>query len=258
VADRNEGWESADSLRATYDDAFFSDLESLVEESARVIVPLVCDLLEPTSVLDVGCGRGTWLRIFKKSGVADIFGVDGPHVEEALEIPASAFRAHDLTTPVVLGRRFDLVVSLEVGEHLPAAVADEFVGSLVAHAPAVLFSAAIPFQDGPGHVHEASQSEWAGRFGAYGYVPVDVVRPAVWNDPRVGFWYAQNTLLYVDSATGERLGIATTVPLLDVVHPRLLERAYTTRVPKPRPQSLTSLLRQIPSASRRAVRRRLS
>jgi SAM-dependent methyltransferase len=257
VADRTGGWESADALRATYDDAFFSDLEALVEESARIIVPVVCDLLEPQSVLDVGCGRGTWLRIFKKSGVTDIFGVDGPHVGEALEIPGSAFRAQDLTTPVALGRRFDLVVSLEVAEHLPAKCADEFVGALVAHAPAVLFSAAIPFQGGPGHVHEAPQSSWAKRFATYGYVPVDVVRPVAWNDDRVAFWYAQNTLLYVDSATSERLGLDGSVPLLDVVHPRLLERTQTTRVAKPAPLSLSRLLREIPAATGRALGRRL-
>jgi SAM-dependent methyltransferase len=251
-------FDSVDRLGSTYDDAFFDDLEAVVEASARRIVPLVLELLEPRSVLDVGCGRGTWLRIFADHGVTDIVGVDGPHVDAAtLEMPASAFVAKDLRDPFDLDRRFDLVVSLEVGEHLDRECADDFVRTLVRHGPAVLFSAAIPFQDGPGHVNEAWQSEWAARFAAHDFEPLDVVRPAVWDDQRVAFWYAQNTLLYADAATRARvLTPARAAMPLDVVHPRLHERAHMTPPPPAAPLSLSRLAKEVPSATRRAIRRR--
>src|SRR4029077_20979056 len=91
------------------------------------------------------------------------------------------------------------VVSLEVAEHLDEAVASEFVASLVTHGAAVLFSAAVPRQGGSGHVNEQWPSYWAARFAHHGYVPIDAVRPAVWTDDRVAYWYAQNMLLYVDA-----------------------------------------------------------
>jgi SAM-dependent methyltransferase len=251
--------ERGPALAWTYDAAFFDDLAAGVAASAAVIVPIVFDLLHPSSVLDVGCGRGTWLRAFVERGVDDIVGVDGPHVPRAdLDIPAPAFVAHDLSAPLSLGRSFDLVVSLEVAEHLDVTLADAFVASLAAHGRAVLFSAAIPFQGGAGHVNEAWPSAWAARFAAHGLVPVDVVRPAVWEDDSVAFWYAQNTLLYVEE--GRAADLRNQVPAampLDVVHPALHLRSHTTPPPAPAPYSLSRLLRELPAAGARAVRHRL-
>jgi SAM-dependent methyltransferase len=251
---------SRSDLERDYDDQFFEDLEDEVRSSASVIVPIVIECLQPTSVLDVGCGRGTWLRAFLDHGVSDIVGVDGPHVDvKQLEIPESAFIARDLREPLALDRRFDLVISLEVAEHLDAELASPFVATLVARAPAVLFSAAIPFQGGAGHVNEAWQSTWAAAFAVHGFRPVDLVRPRVWDDDRVAFWYAQNTLLYVDEASAHDIistleGASPTT--LDLVHPRLHTRSHTTPAKPAAPLSLSRLLRDLPAASRRALQHR--
>jgi hypothetical protein len=47
------------------------------QSSARVIVPLVMELTHPRSVIDVGCGNGSWLSVFNKHGVEDFLSVDG-------------------------------------------------------------------------------------------------------------------------------------------------------------------------------------
>lgn len=180
-----------------YDHAFYATQQEGSHSSARAIAPLVIDLLRPRSVLDVGCGVGTWLAAFHEHGIDDIQGIDGPHVDRAmLRIPADRFAAHNLEAPLHLGRTFDLAVSLEVAEHLRPASAQTFVDSLARHAPAVLFSAAIPFQGGVEHVNEQWPAYWAERFQARGYLPIDAIRRRVWTDERVDWWYAQNTLLY--------------------------------------------------------------
>jgi SAM-dependent methyltransferase len=169
------------------------------ESSARVVVPLMIDLVEPHSVIDVGCGTGAWLAVFREAGVDEVLGVDGDSVEVAmLRIPEELFVARDLSRPFSLDRHFDLVVSLEVAEHLPAESADGYVESLTALGPVVLFSAAIPGQDGVHHVNEQWPEYWAERFAARGYVPVDCLRRRIWSNEAVAWWYAQNSLVFVE------------------------------------------------------------
>jgi SAM-dependent methyltransferase len=249
----------AQDLDRTYGAAFYEELDADVRGSAEVVVPIVLDLLRPSSVVDVGCGRGTWLGVFRALGVTDVLGVDGPHIAaEDLEIPRDMFVPHDLAQPLALGRRFDLAVSLEVGEHLDPSLADTFVAALTALAPAVLFSAAIPFQGGAGHVNERWPSDWAARFAHHDYVALDVVRPRVWTDERVAFWYAQNTILYVArerlATLGDRLPAAdpTGAPL-DLVHPGLHVRDHTRRPRRQPPPSLRRVLRDLPGAAYRAA-----
>ena len=68
-------------------------------------------------------------------------------------IDADEFRAADLSQPIDLGRRFDVVQSLEVAEHLPSSRASEFIGTLTSHDPLVMFSAAVPGQGGEHHIN---------------------------------------------------------------------------------------------------------
>jgi SAM-dependent methyltransferase len=245
-------------LEQTYDTDFYDDLAAEVRASADVIVPIVVELLRPQSVLDVGCGRGTWLHVFERNGVSRILGVDGPHVSRAdLEIPPEAFVSHDLRTPIDIEASFDLAISLEVGEHLDAALAPKLVASLAARAPAVLFSAAIPYQGGAGHVNEQWPSYWRNLFATHGYEPVDEIRPRVWSDARVAFWYAQNTILYVDPRRHPHLvGPAADATAFDLVHPALHTRDHTKAKPAPAPLSLRRVLRELPGATTRAIRGR--
>ena len=99
-----------------YDEAFFQSLPDSARPSAEVLVPLVLELVQPKSVIDVGCGTGTWLSVFEEHGIKDILGVDGDYVNrKMLHIPSDNFRTADLTQPFKIGRTFDLAISLEVG-----------------------------------------------------------------------------------------------------------------------------------------------
>jgi hypothetical protein len=200
-----------------YNAKFYRELEQ-TRESARIILPIIISPLKPASIVDVGCGAVHWLAAAEELGISDVVGVEGDWIGAAeLAVPREKIVIHDLGTPLDLGRRFDVAISLEVAEHLPGSKARGFIKSLCNAADRVLFSAAIPGQGGRHHLHEQWPKYWADLFGEHGYGCHDLVRPQVWSNPRVCWYYAQNCLLFVRGGTASGLGPpAEPLPL---VHP---------------------------------------
>jgi len=189
------------TVELLYNDAFFDGQQDGSYRSAKVIVPFIIKLLQPLNVVDVGCGRGTWLAAFIDNGVTDVVGIDGEYIDRAqLYIPQDTFQALDIAAPFSLTRIFDLVVCLEVAEHLPESHADSFVRSLCRLGPAALFSAAIPYQGGTNHQNEQWQDYWVRKFQNNGYIVVDCLRPAFWNNPDIDWWYRQNMMLFIQQS----------------------------------------------------------
>jgi SAM-dependent methyltransferase len=209
---------SADDKGKYYNPKFYRELASS-QESAREILPLVFEVVKPASVVDIGCGTGNWLAIAHELGVPDILGVDGPWAKKELAIPADKFFEHDLATPLKLGRRFDLALSLEVAEHLPASAARIYVGSLCDAANVVVFSAAIPGQGGRRHVNEQWPAYWEKLFRDARYDCYDFLRPLIWNNSRVAWYYAQNSMIFARAGYAQTFG-QPTIPL-PLVHPVL-------------------------------------
>jgi SAM-dependent methyltransferase len=181
-----------------YSSAFFEEITPVSLSSAKVMVPIVMELVRPSSVVDVGCGIGAWLSRFREYGVRKILGLDGAYVDRTkLLIPCESYIAVDLARPFTLPETFDLAVSLEVAEHLPAPSAKGFVQCLCQLAPVVMFSAAVPGQMGTGHLNEQWASYWHALFSSFRYRMFDPFRPVIWHDQQVALWYRQNTFLYV-------------------------------------------------------------
>ena len=182
-----------------YTSAFYARQRDGSASSAEAIVPLVLSQFPAKSVVDVGCGVGAWLKTFEQNGVDDYLGLDGDYVTaDLLQIPSARFRACDLERLTDVGRRFDLACSLEVAEHLTPGCAEQFVAALVKAAPVVLFSAAIPLQEGTNHINLRWQKYWSDLFTRHGYIAVDCIRPAVHEDERVAWWYRQNVLIFCE------------------------------------------------------------
>lgn len=209
-----------------YDHNFYDDLSRTALPSARRIVPILRELMTVDSVVDVGCGDGSWLSVFRDTGADRILGLDGEWIDESLlRISQEEFRRVRLGEPLRIADTFDLGMSLEVAEHLPPERAASFVTDLCDMAPVVLFSAAIPRQGGVNHLNEQWPAYWADLFGNRGYQAIDVLRLAIWDDPDVTWWYKQNVLLFASEsalAANPALAAAHTqsrMPPLPLVHP---------------------------------------
>lgn len=216
-----------------YDLSYYNGFRDGSRRSAKAIVPLIMDWVAPTSVLDLGCGMGDWLAVFKEAGVREVCGVDGDYVlDEHLAIPRDDFRVHDLASPYLSDRRYTLAISLEVAEHLPQDSAGWLVRSLTDAAPLVLFSAAIPNQPGKAHINCQWPDYWADLFDERGYVAIDALRLRLWNDSRVDWWYRQNTLFYASASELDcwpnlKALYNPNLPRpLSLVHPEMFQQTY--------------------------------
>jgi SAM-dependent methyltransferase len=245
-------------MASGYPPDFYEELAESSRSAAQEVVPLILDLLGVRSVVDVGCGTGAWLAAFRERGLEDVTGVDTGDVPlDGLQIPRERFRQADLAGPLRLPRTFDLAISLEVAEHLPTESADGFVESLVRLAPLVVFSAAVPLQGGFRHLNEQWPEYWAEKFARWGYLPYDVIRPHVWNNPRVAWWYSQNILLYAQpSGLPEALQTGgRPAGMLNVVHPQNYA-LLPARLAGPAPGGIQRLARRLIRRARAVLERR--
>lgn len=103
------------------------------------------------SIVDMGCGMGDYVNHLSKSGF-DCYGIDAN--PDTPELTKGLAEVGDLTESFDLGKRFDWVLCLEVGEHIPKKYQDVLIDNLVKHAEkGIVLSWAVAGQTGPGHVN---------------------------------------------------------------------------------------------------------
>ena len=105
---------------------YITDDERRTGICEKSIVESTVALFNPKTVIDIGCGTGSYTREFIARGV-DCMGFDGCPLTP--EISGGLCGILDFTYPVDIGK-FDVVFSLEVGEHIPKQYEQIFIDNL--------------------------------------------------------------------------------------------------------------------------------
>lgn len=214
-------------MQTEYNREFQEYLIEHADKSAEKMMPLVMELFHPKSIVDFGCGMGNFLAKGKKimGPEGKILGLDGEYVERnLLQIDAvTEFMAVDLTQKINLPGKFDMAISLEVGEHLEEQYADQFIENIVNASDIILFSAALPGQYGVHHVNEQYISYWINKFEKYDYTCHDIIRPQIWWDKEIDLDYRQNTVVFTKSGIEIEGADKFDTKIWDIAHPEFLE-----------------------------------
>jgi hypothetical protein len=211
------------SIPNLYATDFYDQQQAGSVASARRMLSILRECYDFQTVCDFGTGIGTWLKAAHELGKVALAGCDGPWVmQHPARFAEAAFFPVDLNDEITVTNRFDLVISVEVAEHLDPTRGPGFVRDLCRAGDVVLFGASLPRQPGDGHINCRPHAYWVDLFSQKGYVCFDLFRPRVWYDPAVEPWYAQNCFLFVNATQRERFGDTPVASLFDVYHPLLV------------------------------------
>ncbi|MDO8805246.1 MAG: class I SAM-dependent methyltransferase [Elusimicrobiota bacterium] len=136
--------------------------------SAELVAGAIYEVFRPASVADLGCGCGVYSHLFKLKG-ARVLAIDGVIPPPEHSFPVEII-TRDLTAPFVnTWGNFDLVLCLEVAEHIPEEFAGAFLKNITAFSDRLLISAAPPDQGGHHHVNEQPRRYWARKMAELGF-----------------------------------------------------------------------------------------
>jgi SAM-dependent methyltransferase len=153
-----------------YDVAYYVLINQEEAEQAQRLGDLLAWIYSPTSVLDIGSATGLYLKPFLNKGIK-VTGIDyseAAAMEDVLQIPKQYIEIRDITKQPI-GLKADLVLCIEVLEHITAKDAPTAIHHIAETANTIFFTAAQPGQGGTGHVNCQPKAYWDNLFQKEGF-----------------------------------------------------------------------------------------
>ncbi len=148
-------------LEKIYGPKFFAKRNSL-----NWRCPIICDavnkVFEPTSVIDVGCAIGDYVKYWKEVLGVRALGIEGSNEARPYFVTdqVSIYDLRSAPKRINSYPRFDLVTCFEVAEHIEPRYSPEFLNNLINWSDRILISAAPPGAGGHHHVNCRPKKYW--------------------------------------------------------------------------------------------------
>lgn len=123
---------------------------------------------QPKTVLDAGCAKGFLVEGFRNRGI-EAWGVDISEyaINEVFDTVKPYCWVGSIADP--FPQKYDLIVSIEVLEHMPAEMGRKAIANLCAHSEKIIFSS-TPFDYmETTHYNVQPPEYWAGEFARHGF-----------------------------------------------------------------------------------------
>jgi glycosyltransferase involved in cell wall biosynthesis len=181
------GWYEVDRIN-------FYQIEAEEGPFAKRLAEWIDSMYEPMEVLDVGCGPGIYVDALVEQGIAAV-GIDiDPRIKNKdYIVQESLFDTK---------RSSELVLCLEVAEHIDPKLSDDIVSSIVGTirpGGTLIWSAAHPGQGGIGHINCQPKEYWEDLFLSSGLVRNLTEEEVMVNHIKSGYhmgWFIQNGMIF--------------------------------------------------------------
>jgi len=166
---------------------------------AGIFVDLLMRHFHPLSVVDVGCGNAEFLAEFKKRNVA-IKGYEGSrHALDSALVDRKFIELFDLKNTIQETQKYDLVLCLEVAEHIESEFSQKLVENVTSLGDVIVFTAATPGQGGHFHMNEQHREFWINLLSLRNFAldsSLTEVLKKEMKDRGLLQWYYDNVMVY--------------------------------------------------------------
>ncbi len=180
---------------------FLRDIDGPATASAPTMANSILNDLAPKSVIDIGCGTGALLAQLRNEG-CNVVGLEYAAPARALcaKRGLDVFAFDIMQDNYEAPHPYDVVISMEVAEHLPEPIADRYVDLIAKLGKNIVLTAATPGQGGTDHVNEQPHEYWIAKFEQRDRIldwTLTSSWRAAWRDSgHVQSWYYNNLLVF--------------------------------------------------------------
>ncbi len=174
--------------------------ENIFSTDYAFLANVISQKYKPSTIIEFGCGPGYLARELASLNIK-VDALDGFSDPDFSNDPLITFSKVNLDDAVEVEQflgtnKYDMAICTEVAEHLKPESSVHLIKYLTQSAPVVIFSAAVPNQNGHGHINCQSRVYWHQLFRKNGFQIVDCLRKTLHENENLAIWYKLNVIDY--------------------------------------------------------------
>ena len=187
---------------AGYGEKYYKMHVAVHRDWERLVGKDIFETFDIKSIIDLGCGIGSFLEGANEAGCTDMLGIE-IHLENAQKYIVDSIDKYiqkgDITSQLNIERTFDCCISFEVAEHILPEMSQNFVKNLVKYSDKyIIFTAAPPSQPCRRHINLREKDFWMNLIEKENFsYQHELVEKCLerWKEFKIVPWYIFNNLM---------------------------------------------------------------